>query len=129
MRIIVLALALFLGGCATDSNLQKAWTFATVGVENPITREHLYVAENSLILAVAAAQSYKRACAQRLIDDRCRTVVAKLQSYTRPAAKALPRLRVFVRANNQINARVVYTELMGYITDFKSTAAAEGVPQ
>lgn len=121
-KLAILLFALTLGACSTVGVVTQSY-------DNPITRERLYQLENSLILAVSAANSYKRLCAKQLINERCRVVIAKLQSFTRPAAKALPRLRTFVRTNDQINAIVLYREISGYISDFKSAAAAEGVPQ
>lgn len=126
MRKIALALALSLSlaGCA---NLGPLATFVTTGVSNPVTPEMVYRTEQTMIIAVSGLNAYKQACIKKTIAQTCRMTIAKLQTYTRPAAQAIKDLRAAVRANDQVTAIASYNLVIKLMDDFRSTAVAAGV--
>lgn len=121
---IALVLSLSLAGCA---NLGPLVNFATVGINNPVTPDMVYRAEQTMILTVSGLLAYKKACIAKAIDQSCRGVIQKLQVYTRPAALAIKDLRAALRANDQIRAIAAYNAFSKLMDDFKSTAIANGV--
>lgn len=126
MRKVVIALtfALALSGCA---NLGPLANFVTNGVGNPVTPEMVYRTEQTMIIAVSGLNAYKQACIAKSIAQTCRATIAKLQTYTRPAAQAIKDLRAAVRANDQVTAIASYNLVIKLMDDFKSTAVAAGV--
>lgn len=131
---LVLTLALGVSGCA---NLPPILNFVTTGVNNPVTPDMVYRAEQAMIIAVSGLKAYKNACIAKTIDQSCRVTIGRLQVYTRQlcttfvaekcATGALPDLRQFVRSNDQINAVKAYNLVSGLLDSFKSTAVAAGV--
>ena len=124
LTVAMLALAVGLGGCA---QLQNAFQAATADYNNPVTPRMMYDLENGMIVAVSGLQAYKQACINRTIPPACRTVIGKLQIYTKAAKPLLVRLRVFIKTNDKVNAVVLYNEVSALLTGFKQTALAEGV--
>lgn len=118
--LIVLALLVPLGGCA---NLQPLFQ----NYNNPITKQTLYNVENAAIVAFAGLNAYKKSCAQGLIPPTCKDTIAKIQSYTREIPTLLTQLRVFVKNNDQVNARVAYAAITSLISQLQADAAAAGV--
>lgn len=117
MRIVILALALALGGCA---QFQAATSFVTTGVANPITRTQLYEIENGATVAMAGLNAYKQTCISGAIPDSCKTTIRTIQVYTRQIATLLPTLRNFVKQNDQVNAPIVYNTITNLIAQVKS---------
>lgn len=132
--LIVLALALpvGLGGCAAlDPNgksIFRGGSSFTASIDNPVTPKRLYQVEQGLIAVTEGLLVYKRSCIRQVIDQSCRGVIAQIQVYTRQVRQLLPRLRAFVRANDQVNAIKVYNEVQGIVADINSKRAAAGVP-
>lgn len=128
--ILIVPLLLPLGGCAglAESAIGLPTGILTQSVQNPVTRDTLRRAESALRIAVVGLQTYKNYCENRPVGDRCDVVVGKLQGYSRSARPLIRQLRVFVRKNDQVNAQVVFTTLRGIFTEFRATAAAEGLP-
>jgi len=125
MRKLFLAAAMVatiaLGGC---TSLQ----LITGSTSNPVTPERLYQVENAMIVAVAGLNAYRQSCLKGVADVNCRKNIAAIQVYTRRIPPLLTQARTFVRNNDQVNAIVVYNQIMTLIANFKSTAAAAGVP-
>lgn len=124
---LALVLSLSVAGCATLQKSVDAISTVMVGVNNPIGKNELYALENSMIVAFAGLNAYKRSCAAGVIGSGCKAVIAKLQTYTRRIPAALTELRSFVKNNDQVNARVAYTTVTNLIDAFKNEAAANGV--
>lgn len=124
--LTVILLALPLMACAGES-IFKGGTSVLATAPNPITRTMLYNVENGLTVAVASLVGYKRLCVQKLIDQSCRGVIVKLQSYTIKAKPILISLRSFVRNNDQVNAITAYATISQLLSDFRAAAAANGV--
>lgn len=118
--IFVLCVALALAGCGTTKALVK-------GVDNPVTAEDMYKVEQGAIVVASALNTYRTACVRKQIDQRCRDVIVQIQSYTRPAAAMLPRLRAYVRNNDRINAVNAYNTIIGLMADARNVAVANGV--
>lgn len=124
--LIVPLLCLSLGGCATTDALSTALKIATTNVNNPITKDRLLEIEASAQLLFAGLNVWKRSCAQGLINANCKSQIAAVQVYTRKVPPYLRQLRTFVRANDQVNAFVVYNNLIAIINTVKTQAAASG---
>lgn len=122
--LAILALGLSLSGCA---QFGQAVNFATVGVANPVTKNMLYEAENGAIVVFAGLNAYKRTCVQGAIPPSCRAIVQSIQSYTKQVSPLINTLRVYVKANDQVNAGVVYNTIIQLLTQAKSMASANGV--
>lgn len=132
MRKLVLACMLAIGvaGCnpQTLAAVQTALQFSTVGVNNPVTREQLYVVENSMIVIFAGLNAYKRSCRDGILPASCRVNIAKIQVHTRRIPGMLTSVRRFVRENDQVNAAVAFKTLVELINAAKLEATAAGVP-
>lgn len=131
-RIIIAAvLALSLVSCAPARQAAEfvfdAVKIATVDVQNPVTKNDLYAVENSMIVAFAGLNAYKKTCVRGAIAPSCRGVIAKLQVYTRQVPPILDNLRDFVKNNDQVNAKIAYNTVKQLLADFKTTAAANNV--
>lgn len=124
---LALALALALGGCAKLQQIESAIQLGQAGVANPVTPERLAAAENGAIVVFAGLNAYKRSCVDLLLPQSCRGVIASIQTYTRQIPGPLAKLRVWVRANDQINAVTAYNTIVGLIADARSIAAANNV--
>lgn len=129
MRKIALALvlAIGLGGCAQLTAIESGLSLATKSITNPVTKDELYKLESAVQVGFIALNTYKRSCAQGLVDKSCRANVAAIQQYTRQIPPYLAQLRSFVRANDQVNASVVYNQLVTLYGNAKNTATAFGV--
>lgn len=127
--IVSLVLLAPLGGCASliESAVGAPQGVLTASVQNPVTKETLFRVENGLRVAVVGLQTYKNYCEQRPVGDQCDAVVARLQTYSRRARPLVRQLRIFVRKNDQVNAKVVFSTLRGLFGEFQNYAAANGV--
>lgn len=125
--LLIVVLAVGLGGCATVQKIVDTTSAVVVGVNNPISNNELYALENSMIVAFAGLNAYKRACIAGAVGSGCRDVIARLQVHTRKIPPALKRLRAFVRNNDRVNAITAYNEVRAMIDLFKAEASANGV--
>lgn len=126
---LVVALPLGLGGCSTGAlqNFDTAFSLATKSITNPVTRDDLYKVESGVQIAFTALNAYKRSCAEGLVDANCRANVAAIQQYTRQLPPLLAQLRSFVKDNDQINAALVYNQVVTLVANFKTAARNVGV--
>jgi hypothetical protein len=122
-----LVVAISLGGCAQLQTLGTAFTLATKSVTNPVTKDDLYNIESGISIALSALQAYKRSCVQGVADKNCRANISAIQVYTRQLPPLLAQLRSFVKNNDQVNATVVYNQVVTLVTNFKTAAANVGV--
>ncbi len=137
MKKILLALVLILPltGCASlpsvaESFLNLPTGVLTQSVQNPVTPYMLYEIENGLTPVVVGLNVYKRNCWKSVpagTPAACKNTTRKLQAYTRKVPPLLEQAKTFVANNDQVNAKIVYNEIMKTISDFKSTAAKAGV--
>lgn len=123
-KIIVVVLALSLGGCAAFNDAIGVLTASTT---NPVTPTAMYEIENTLVVAASGLVTYKNLCQSKTIPQSCRQVVANIQVYTRQARALLPQLRSFVRNNDQINAIATFNLVKGLISQINALRIANGV--
>lgn len=126
-KLIILALALSLGGCATIKNIETAISLGTASIANPVTPTRLNQMESALTLVFAGLNAWKQSCVQGLIPPACKTQIGGVQVYTKQIPPYLAQLRTFVKANDQVNATVVFNNLTDLIGTVKSQAASGGV--
>lgn len=127
--ILTFPVLLLLGGCAgmAETAIGLPSGILTSSVQNPITKDTLSRVESGMRVAVAGLQTYKNYCETRPVGDQCDAIVAQLQGYSSRARPLIAQLRTFVRRNDQINARVVFSTLRGLFSDFQAYAAQNGV--
>lgn len=124
------AIAIGVGGCSAETmeKFNRAVQFATVGITQPVTEEHLYVAQQSMVVVFAGLNAYRRSCIQQIIPASCKDHITAIQKYTKRIPAALTTVRAFVRNNDQVNAATAFRTLNQLIDDAKGEAAKAGVP-
>lgn len=128
MRKIILAslLALSLAGCSTFKNIETAVQLGTASIANPVTPTRLNQMESATILVFAGLNAWKASCAKGLIPPSCKDQIFTVQVYTRQIPPYLTRLRAFVKNNDQVNAIIVFNQIIDTISAVKAQAAASG---
>lgn len=126
--LAVCVITLSLGGCAALQNVTTAVQVATASVANPVTKERLFKLESAVILVFSGLNTWKKACRDDLINASCKGQIAAVQVYTRKIPPYLVQLRVFVRDNDQVNAVVLYNNIMDLVASAKAQAAQADVP-
>src|SRR5450631_1035312 len=129
MKRIILALTLStaLAGCATVQAIDTAFQLGTASIANPVTNDRLNQVESAITLVFAGLEGWKKSCVQGLIPPACKTQIGQVQIYTRQLPPYLAQLRAFVRTNDQVNAAVVFNNIVGLVSTVKTQAAAGGV--
>lgn len=129
MRKIILAvtLAAALGGCAQLSTLTNGISLVTKSTINPVTQSDEAKIEVAVDGAIKLLLAYKQACINGSADKNCKANIAEIQAYTKQIPPLVAQLRGFVDNNNQINAAVVYNQLIALYTNAKNIAANFGV--
>jgi hypothetical protein len=125
--ILVAALSLSLGACAQLQTLQNIAKFATATITNPVTKEMEAQIELGFDAALQILLSYRHACIAGTADKNCRQNIEVIQPYTKQAKPLIAQLRLFVDKNDQVNAVVVYNQLVGLYGNLKTSAAAVGM--
>lgn len=125
--IFVLALSVALAGCATIQAVETAFQLGTASVANPVTKDRLNQMESAVTLVFAGLEGWKKSCAQGLIPPVCKTQIGEVQIYTRQLPPYLAQIRIFVKTNDQVNATVVWNNVVNLISTVKTQAAAGGV--
>lgn len=133
MRKLILVIPLLflpLGGCASlaEGALNLPTGILTESVQNPVTRNHLYRLENGLIVGVTALNSYKRLCNEGTLPANCIPIIEKLQAIVKQARPVLRQLRIFVRKNDQVNAKIMFVTVQNLVAEFRATAQSAGIP-
>ncbi len=128
-----LSLSIALGGCGTLGNTLAGVGTALTGlplttsVANPITKDRLNQLEEAAILVFAGLNAWKKSCINGVIPATCKQQIAIVQTYTRQIPPYLAQLRVFVKTNDQVNAAVLFDNILSLIRTAQSQAAANGV--
>lgn len=125
--ILAIALSLALAGCAQISAIETAFQLGTASVSNPVTKDRLNQVESAITLVFAGLEGWKKSCQQGLIPVVCKTQIAQVQIYTRQLPPYLAQLRTFVKTNDQVNATVVFNNIVNLVGTVKAQAAAGGV--
>ena len=119
--------ALSLGGCAEFQALRGTVALGTASVNNPITPAREAQIEAAIDAGVQALLAYRRACLAGTADVNCRQNIRLAQPYTVQLKKLVVRLRTFVDNNDQVNAIVVFQQIVPLYEVMKSIAATAGV--
>ena len=129
-KIIVATTAVFLAfsvaGCASLGHIGTAISFATKSITNPVTRTQEVQVEAAIDAAIIVLKGYKQACLQGVADKPCKANIIAIQRYTTQMPPLIAQLRVFVDTNDQINAVVVYNQLVTLYGNFKNSASQLG---
>lgn len=123
----IILLTVSLGGCAALQNFQSAVSIGTASVSNPVTKDRLHKIESAVTLVFVGLNTWKESCAQRLINEGCKAQIAAVQVYTRKIPPYLTQLREFVKNDDQVNAVVVYNNIMKLVDVVKAQAAANNI--
>lgn len=126
--LLVMSLCLSLSGCITVHGLETAFKLGTTSVTNPVTKDRLLEIETAVSLVFTGLNAWKKTCAQGLINATCKNQIAAIQVYTRQVPPYLRQLRGFVKTNDQVNAIVVYNNIVTLVTTIRSQAALSGQP-
>jgi len=128
MRKLILAVicSLALAGCSVQGALDTVKT-AVTGIENPVSKSDLYNFENGMIIAFAGLNAYRQACELGSVGASCKDVIRQMQVYTKRIPAVLRTARVFVKQNDQVNAKVAFATLRQLMADFKAIASANNV--
>lgn len=127
IALVMLPLALSLGGCLTLQQLEAGISLTTKSIANPVTKSEEAQVELVLDSAVIALKAYKKACVDGTADKNCKANVAQIQAYTTQFHPLVVQLRNFVDTNDQINATVIYNQLTALYTNVKGAAANLGM--
>ena len=122
-----LSIVLVLGGCAQLQTLQNIAHFATATITNPVSKEMEAQIELGFDTAFQVFLAYRRACIAKTADVNCRRNIELLQPYTKAAKPLIAQLRTFVDSNDQVNAVVVYNQLVALYGNLKTSAQAAGM--
>ncbi len=123
---LTILLALSLSGCAGQSVFNGGFSI-TAPITNPVTPTMLFQAESAAAAIFTGLNAYKRVCISKTIDQSCRSVIVKLQTYTRRLPPVLKSLRAFVKNNDQVNAITAFNAVRQLIIDFQNVAVSNGV--
>ena len=128
-----LSLSLALGGCGTLGNTLAGVGTALTGlplttsIANPITKDRLNQLEQAAVLVFTGLNAWKQSCINGVIPATCKAQIAVVQTYTRQIPPYLAQLRLFVKNNDQVNAAVLFDNIISLIRTAQSQAAANGV--
>lgn len=122
----VLALSLFVGGCAGGSILTGGSSL-TASITTPVGRRELAAVESTYGIALAAAVNYRRLCVRREIPRSCREVVNRIAAADRKVRPVRRAAHNFVRNNPTISGVSAISAFRQAVADFQSVAAANGV--
>ncbi len=124
--LLIPLIAIWLGGCDLQT-IETGITLTTKSITNPVTKTEEAQVELALHAAIDTLNAYKAACIKGVADVHCRANIAQIQAYTRQMPTLIIQLRNFVDNNDQINASVVYNQLIAIYTNVKNFSATAGV--
>lgn len=127
LAAVLVAVSLAFGGCAQLETLRSVVALGTATITNPVTKEMEAQIELGFDAALQILLSYRRACIDGTADKNCRRNIEAIQPYTRQAKPLIAQLRTFVDKNDQVNAVVVYNQLVALYGNLKASAAAVGM--
>jgi hypothetical protein len=125
--LVVLTLALPGAGCQFFGKLPTLIELGTASVANPVTAERLQKIEAGAVLVFTGLNAWRDACEADALNAGCVEQIRAVQVYTKQIPPYLARLRAFVRKNDQVNAAVVFNEVVDLISIVKGKAAENGV--
>lgn len=123
-------MAISLSGCASLPSLQAIETavqLGTASIANPVTKQRLYQVESAITVVFAGLNTWKDQCRRGTIPTSCKDQIGHVQVYTRQLPIFLTRLRGFVKTNDQVNAAVVFNQVLDTISAIKAQAATNNI--
>ena len=127
-KVLIICLALSLGGCAStlqtikdDAAAVKAKIVQVVTPQNADTVEAAYGS------ALAIVVGYRDLCQRKVINKSCWIVIAKMQPYENKAYNAVKAMRKFVNDNPNVDASSIVQIAYNAVTTFKQVQNANGV--
>jgi hypothetical protein len=114
-------------GCQFFSKLQTFAELGTASIENPVTKDRLQKVEAGAVLVFTGLNAWRDACEQGAINESCREQIRAVQIYSMQIPPYLKELRKFVRTNDQVNASVVFNQIVDLVGIVKGKAAENGV--
>lgn len=114
-------------GCQFFKNIETFVELGTATVSNPVTRERLQKIEAGAVLVFAGLNAWRDACEAGAINESCKQQIRSVQIYTLQIPPYLKELRKFVRNNDQVNASVVFNQVVELIGIVRGKAAENGV--
>lgn len=111
-KAVILLFALALTACAT--------------ISNPFTQSRVDTMEDAWGAALAIAANYRDACAARVLQPSCRTIVINLQTAAVPVQTVVLRARASAK-NPTITTGILVEEAIGAIGNFKNLQTQYGV--
>lgn len=127
LAAVLVAVSLSVGGCQFFGKLPTLIELGTASVSNPVTPERLQKVEAGAVLVFTGLNAWRDACEAGSLNAGCVEQIRMVQVYTRQIPPYLTRLRGFVRKNDQVNAAVVFNEVVDLIGVVKGKAAENGV--
>jgi hypothetical protein len=127
LAAVLVAVSLSFGGCQFFGKLQTLTELGTASISNPVTPERLQKVEAGAVLVFAGLNAWRDACEAGTLNAGCVEQIRAVQIYTKQIPPYLARLRGFVKRNDQVNAAVVFNEVVDLIGIVKGKAAENGV--
>jgi hypothetical protein len=127
LAAVLVAISLSFGGCQFFGKLPTLIELGTASVANPVTPDRLQKLEAGAVLVFTGLNAWRDACEAGSINTGCREQIRAVQVYTKQIPPYLGRLRAFVRQNDQVNASVVFNEVVDIIGIVKGKAAENGI--
>jgi hypothetical protein len=127
LAAVLVAVSLSFGGCQFFGKLPTLIELGTASISNPVTPERLQKVEAGAVLVFAGLNAWRDACEAGTLNAGCVEQIRAVQVYTRQIPPYLTRLRGFVKRNDQVNAAVVFNEVVDLIGIVKGKAAENGV--
>jgi hypothetical protein len=125
--IVVTGLAFVGAGCDPSALNGVGSSLTTKSVANPVTKTDEAEIELAVDSVIQIFKAYKAACKAGTADKHCTANIAQLQVYTRQIGPIKTQLRSFVDSNDQVNATVVFNQLLALLTNVKTVATGLGV--
>lgn len=116
-KVIVLTLALALGGCATSR----------LNLSTTVSMNSLLGVEAAYGVALSGERAYKRLCASHAVTGSCRTVVASLQAADRTAIQAIHSARDFIKTYPTVDAFNAISAASAAVGQLQLILTANGV--
>lgn len=116
-KIVVLSIALALGGCATSR----------LTLDTTVSRNALLGVESAYGIALSGERTYKKLCQTHAVTGSCRTIVAQLQAADRTAIQSIHAAVAFVKTYPNVDASNVIGAANTAVYQLQSILTSNGV--
>lgn len=114
-------------GCQFFKNIETFVDLGTATAANPVTKERSQKIQAGATLVFVGMNAWRDACEAGTINASCVEQIRAVQIYTMQIPPYLTQLRKFVRNNDQVNASVVFNQVVELIGIVRGKAAENGV--